>query len=128
MQLYGSEIPAYIYSNFKQVLLAVITMNLMIGIYSFLPLAPLPGYFLILQHLPLRTRLKWDQNRSVGTLILMIMLFLGNHYMKAYVMALVPYTLIFGLIPLLTFFVLLTFWIPLVDLRIHKLRKRPSSN
>ncbi len=128
MQLYGSNIPAYIYSNVYQVLVGIVTMNLMIGIYSFLPLAPLPGYFLILQHLPLKMRLKWDHNRSIGTLILMIMLFLGNHYMKAYVMAIVPYTLMFGLIPLILFFILLTLWIPFVDLRIHKLRRRPPSD
>jgi len=124
MQLYGSEIPAYIYGNIREVLLAIITMNLMIGIYSFLPLAPLPGYFLILQHLPVQTRIKLDQNRSVGTLVLMIMLFLGNHYMKTYVMALIPYTLIFGLIPLIAFFGLLTLWIPFIDLQVYKLTKR----
>ena len=128
MQLYGSEIPAYIYSNVRQVLLGIVTMNLMIGIYSFLPLAPLPGYFLILQHLPIQMRLKWDNNRSVGTLILMIMLFLLNHYMQGYVLALLPFTLIFGIIPLLIFFGLLTLWIPFIDLRVQKLRRRPSQD
>ncbi len=128
MQLHGSEIPAYIYSNVRQILLGIVTMNLMIGIYSFLPLAPLPGYFLILQHLPLNTRLKWDHNRSVGTLILMIMLFVLNSYMQTYVMALLPLTLMFGIIPLLTLFGLLTVWLPFIDLRVQRLGKRPSQD
>lgn len=123
LHVYGTEIPAYIFKNIKQILMAMATMNLMIGIYSFLPLAPLPGYFLCAQHLPIKTRVRWDQQRSVGTLILMILLFVFNQQMQSIVLILLS---LLGITSAFVIFGFLTLWIPFVDLRVHKLRRNSS--
>ena len=125
LHLYSTEIPAYIFLNVKQVLLGITIMNLMIGIYSFLPLAPLPGYFLLTQHLPIKTRLKIDQQRSVGTLILMILLFLFNPYLQNLVMIVLSYV---NLSSSLIIFCFLSLWIPIFDLKVYKLRNHNTEN
>ena len=117
-------LPDFALSNIEWVLQMMALVNLMVGIYSFLPLFPLPGYDLLFRFLSPYNRIKLDQKRSITMLVLMLLLFIGRPILVAPVESLFQVLVSMRLITLGVLSLLLAHWLFLIQLRKTKKDKK----